>query len=525
MSQLHHVTLLLLIPLGGYCLISLLLGWLAARQRVSANDFLNATNSVPLWIVSTAFLSANCGALDLLGLSALATQYGVQAFQFFWIGAIPGMVYVSLRMLRTYTRMGVRSVPEYLEQRYDKRVKLLNAFSFAITIVAMAGINLYAIGQTLRVLAGLPFLGSMLVAACVVGLYVLLGGIRATIYNEAFQLVILLACLCPLLPIMAHRGLLNGSLPGTRGHLWTALPAFSTAAPFDAFGVVLGLGFVLGFSYWSTDFILMQRALAAEGSFKAREVPLLAGFGKLAISFFVVLPALYAPVLIPGLGREIRYDAALPSLMALFYNPVLLALGVTALIASLMSGLAANVSAFASVWTEDIYRTQVAPGRSEEHYLRIARAATGTAILLGLLASEISFRFTNLMEQIQFVLAIFGPSFWAIFLLGRWKPSVNAQAALGGLTCGVSIALIHQGLVLGGVFHYGSMMSANYHVAVYGFTACFLAAFALRSSRDDSADAPDSEDAATLKNSDERAILIWSAILVTLCIGVNWIWR
>jgi len=527
MLILHRINGISIAILLAYFAVSVLIGWIVRKKRTNANDFLNATGSLPLWIVSLAFLAANCGALDIIGLSAMSAQYGVQAFQFFWIGAIPGMIFVALWMLPQYVRMGIRSVPEYLEQRYDKRVKLVNACTLAVTTIVFAGINLYAIGQTLQALIGIPFFAGALLAATIVSAYVLLGGLRATIYNEALQLLIILAGLFPLLLKLRRVGSFNPSPNALRDHLWTSLPFASTKAPFDDLGTVIGLGFVLGFGYWCTDFVLMQRALAARGRSDARKVPLLAGFGKILVSFLVVLPAAHAARFLPGIGKTVRYDAVLPEMMARLYSPSLLGLGMTALVAGLMSGLAANVSAFAAIWTEDIYRAWLVTERSESHYLKIGAVSTIGAVLLGLLASETSFRFSNLMEHVQLVLSVFGPPFWAIFLLGIATTRVNARAAFGGLASGITLAIVHDLLVLFNILRYGSVMTANFHVAIYGFSTSFVIALLLSCSANPHLLTPGGYRNGTQRRSQigEFPIYILAGLLALACISLNWIWR
>ena len=527
MLILHRINGISIAILLAYFAVSVLIGWIVRKKCTNANDFLNATGSLPLWIVSLAFLAANCGALDIIGLSAMSAQYGVQAFQFFWIGAIPGMIFVALWMLPQYVRMGIRSVPEYLEQRYDKRVKLVNACTLAVTTIVFAGINLYAIGQTLQALIGIPFFAGALLAATIVSAYVLLGGLRATIYNEALQLLIILAGLFPLLLKLRRVGSFNPSPNALRDHLWTSLPFASTKAPFDDLGTVIGLGFVLGFGYWCTDFVLMQRALAARGRSDARKVPLLAGFGKILVSFLVVLPAAHAARFLPGIGKTVRYDAALPEMMARLYSPSLLGLGMTALVAGLMSGLAANVSAFAAIWTEDIYRAWLVTERSESHYLKIGAVSTIGAMLLGLLASETSFRFSNLMEHVQLVLSVFGPPFWAIFLLGIATTRVNARAAFGGLASGITLAIVHDLLVLFNILRYGSVMTANFHVAIYGFSTSFVIALLLSCSANPHLQTPGGYRNGTQRRSQigEFPIYILAGLLALACVSLNWIWR
>jgi SSS family solute:Na+ symporter len=316
---------LVILPL--YFLVTILIGWWARRQSRSANAYLNASRSLPLWIVTAAYLAANCGALEIVGLSAMAAHYGVQAFHFYWIGAIPAMVFLAIWMMPVYRRSGVRSVPEYLDVRYGPNLRLLNAWVVATTMLLLAGISLYAMAQTLQAILGLTFVASISISAGVVLAYVLLGGIKATIYNEVFQLIVMIAGIAPVAWHAFRSGAVAPALrQGVSFHLWTGLPVASNAGPLDGIGVVFGLGFVLSFSYWCTDFVLMQRAFTARTEIAARQVPLWAGFGKLLFSFLVVVPGLAAVRLLPELGHTQRFDQALPAIMTFFYGPTMLGL-------------------------------------------------------------------------------------------------------------------------------------------------------------------------------------------------------
>lgn len=519
---------LAILPL--YFLATIAIGWLARRQGGSANAFLNASRSMPLWIVTAAYLAANCGALEIIGLSAMAAQYGVQAFDFYWIGAIPAMVFLSLWLMPVYRRSGLRSVPEYLELRYGLGLHLFNACVLAIMMLLFAGIALYAMAQVLLVVVGLSFSTSILLSAAVVLVYVLLGGVKATIYNEVFQLALMLVGLVPL----AIRSFRAGIVPAAaahvaRWHLWTDTPIASQAAPLDAVGVVFGLGFVLSFSYWCTDFVLMQRAFTARTEAAARQVPLWAGFGKLLFSMIVVLPGLAAYRLIPGLGHSQRFDQALPAMMTLWYGPVMLGLGLTALLASLMSGLAANVSAFAAIWTEDIYRSRIVRHAQESHYLLVGRIAAAAAIAISLVTSYIDFLFGSLMEHVQLIFSIFGAPFWAIFLLGMSTRRTTEKGAIAGFLTGTIVALLHLGAVAFGFLHYGSVMNANFHGAIYAFAAACVVGWLVSAPGPGEARLPRQvlvfRWRLTSHRGGERLLWILSVALLSGCLLLNWIWR
>jgi SSS family solute:Na+ symporter len=465
----------IILPL--YFVATIAVGWFARRRNRGANAYLNASRSLPLAVVTAAYLAANCGALEIVGLSAMAAQYGVQAFSFYWIGAIPAMIFLALWMMPVYRRSRVESVPEYLQIRYGSDVRLLNACTVALLMLLLGGISLYAMAQVLEVVVGFSFAASVLLSAGVVLVYVLMGGLRATIYNEVLQLAVMLGGLAPLAFRSWRAGAASlSSADGLRGHLWHGLPIVSRTAPLDGVGVVIGLGFVLSFGYWCTDFVLMQRAFAARTDEEARMVPLLAGFGKLAFSLIVVLPGAAAARLLPELGHTRRFDQALPAIMTQFYGPTMLGLGLTALAASLMSGFAANISAFSAIWTGDIYRAYLRKDASDEHYLRMGRISTAAAVAVSVAASLITFLFNNLMEHVQLIFSVFGSPFWAIFLLGMSSKRVGARGAVWGFLGGSLIGLLHLLAYTRGWILYGSSMSSTFYGAIYAFSgACAIA--------------------------------------------------
>lgn len=520
---------LAILPL--YFLITILIGWMARKHSGNANSYLNASRSLPLWVVTAAYLAANCGALEIVGLSAMAAQYGVEAFHFYWIGAIPAMVFLSIWMMPVYRRSGVRSIPEYLDIRYGPGVRLLNACVLAITMLLLAGISLYAMAQVLQVVVGLRFAASVSLSASIVLVYVLPGGVRATIYNEVFQLLVMLAGLIPLAVRSIRLGATFATTPtAARNHLWIGMPIASQAAPLDGLGIVFGLGFVLSFGYWCTDFVMMQRAFAARTESEARQVPLWAGFGKLLFSLIVVLPGLAAFRLFPGLGHSQRFDQALPLLMLSMYSPTMLGLGLTALVASLMSGLAANVSAFAAIWTEDIYRARICKRGSDPHYLLVGRISVVAAIVISTLASYLNFLFRDLMEHVQLIFSIFGAPFWAIFLLGMATRRTTARGAILGFLSGTTLALVHLVAVTRGWLHYGSLMSADFHVASYAF----LVALCVGWFASDPWSASRSSDTAMqlvfhwqagFHGAGTKLLWVLSAILLLASLALNVIWK
>lgn len=528
----HHLRILTglaILPL--YLLATIFIGWLARRKNPSANAFLSATGSLSLPVVVAAYLAANCGALEIVGLSALAAEYGVEAFHFYWIGAIPAMIFLAMWLMPVYRSSGIKSLPEYLDERYGSAVRLLYACVQAVTMLLLAGISLYAMAQMMEVAFGWNFVRSILISAGVVLVYTLLGGVRATIYNEVFQLGVMIAGMAPLaIRSIQLSHLFDSSSTTFRDHLWRQLPTAAPSAQLDKLGVVFGLGFVLSFGYWCTDFVLMQRAFAAKTEVQARQVPLLAGFGKLLFSGLVVLPGLAAHSMLTGLGHGQRFDQALPSLMKMLYGPAMLGLGLTALAASLMSGFAANISAFAAIWTEDIYRAYLYRGGADRHYLHVGRGALIAATALSGLASYLTFFFTNLMENVQLIFSVFGSPFWAVFLLGLSSRRTTWRGAMVGLIGGIVLALLHLGAVAYGFLHYGSILSSDFYGAMYAFLATVLIAVAVDYRGASASDA-------VVRN---RMVLTWraartgrgvvtlwilSTLLLTGCALLNWIVR
>jgi solute:Na+ symporter, SSS family len=311
-------------------------------------------------------------------------------------------------------------------------------------------------------------------------------------------------------------------------HLWAGLPAASNAAHLDGIGVVFGLGFVLSFSYWCTDFVLMQRAFTARTEVAARQVPLWAGFGKLLFSFLVVVPGLAAAHLLPDLGHSQRFDQALPALMTFFYGPTMLVLGLTALVASLMSGLAANVSAFAAIWTEDIYRSHIRQRASDHHYLAMGRIAATIAIVIGAFASYIDFLFRDLMEHVQLIFSVFAAPFWAIFLLGMTTRRTTERGAVIAFLGGTTVALIHLVAFIRGWIFYGSIMNANFHGAIYAFCTSLVLGWLVSVSQTQTPTQTQKGLVFQWKAGlTESSPLLWilSLILLTSCIALNLIWR
>jgi SSS family solute:Na+ symporter len=462
----------------GYYLTILIVGYRLRRRMVSTSQFFLAGRSLPVLVTGIAFVAANCGALEIMGVISTSAKYGARANHFYWSGAIPAMLFLSLFMMPIYYRSKVRSVPEFLKLRFGEAARGFNAISFATMMVLVSGISLYAMAIILRALLGWGFTHSVLVSALIVLFYVAFGGLTATIYNEVLQFILIVVGLAPLTYFSLKefggwQGLVARLAPDLH-HTWKGMPAFDPGgAMMDGFGTVIGLGFVLSFGYWCTDFLLIQRGLAAKDVTAASETPLIAAVAKLFFPALVVLPGLAAVVLFP---QELvaRYDMALPALMTRYYAHGLLGLGVTAMLASFMSGMAGNITAFNTVWTYDIYQAYLVRNRSDHHYLVVGRIATIAAAVLSIGTAYIVLNFNNLMDYVQLLFSFFNAPLFATFVLGMFTYWATPRGGFWGLVSGTLAALAHYLAYSWHWLPYGSDMSANFYGATCGWTVCFL---------------------------------------------------
>jgi SSS family solute:Na+ symporter len=464
--------------IGAYLVTTIAVGYIVRKHSASALQFLHARRAFPTAITAIAFLAANCGALEIVGIVAVSAKYGALALHFYWIGAIPAMVFLALFMMPIYAHSGAMTVPDFLRIRYNDATHILSALSLSILMAFISGISLYAISSVLHMFFGWSFFKVVLVSAATVLCYALSGGLRATIYNELLQLTLTVAGLIPL----ASRTL--GDFHGTRGvmqqlpvgmtHIWSSLPLMQPkVATMDVFGVVFGLGFVLGCGYWCTDFVLIQRALAARTIEGSINTPLLAAVGKTVFPCLVVFPGMAAAIFLRRSGA-LRYDQALPLLMQHYYGFALLGLGISAILASLMSGLAGNISAFSSLWTHDLYQAHINPNQEDNHYLYVGRTFTVVAACLSVATAYIAFRFNNLMDYLQLLFSLFNAPLFATFLLGMFTTWATPSAGFWGLLSGVVVAAMHNFAVRYEMITYGSQMLANFYGAIYGWSVCMV---------------------------------------------------
>ncbi len=496
------------------------IGWVLKRQTKTSEDFFLSGRSIPAWVAGLAFLSANLGAQEVIGMAASGAKYGIATSHFYWVGAIPAMVFVGVFMMPFYYGSRARSVPEYLKLRYDEKTRGFNAISFAVMTVFSSGISMYALAKLFDILLGWDFNFSIWVSGLIVLLYIYLGGLTSAIYNEVLQFFLIVLGFIPLVYLGLRdaggwQGLterLNvvatakGFAPGAWTDSWAHM-ASPTANPMGVewFGMVMGLGFVLSFGYWCTDFLVVQRAMAAHSMAAARRTPLIAAVPKMLFPFLVILPGMIAIALTYHAGGSgfalpkkpdgaFDFDMAVPMMLGHYFPPGLLGLGLTALMASFMSGMAGNVTAFNTVWTYDIYQSYIKKGASDAHYLWMGRMSTVFGIALSVGTAYLATRFNNIMDFLQLVFAFVNAPLFATFLLGMFWRRATGHGAFFGLLLGTLAAALHHGLTLpagalagikGGWLAevpshvYPSEMAQNFWTAIYAWTVCFLATTAI----------------------------------------------
>jgi len=372
------------------------------------------------WITGLAFISANLGALEILGMAANGSQFGAATVHYYWIGAVPAMIFLGIVMMPFYYGSKVRSVPEHLRRRFNKPTHVLNALSFALATVLIAGVNLFALALVLELLLGWPILVGIVVAAFIVLVYITLGGLTSAIYNEVLQFFVILAALIPLTLVGLHdvggwEGL-KEAVRATEGgepllHAWEGTGVGNVTNPLEAswIPIVFGLGFVLSFGYWTTNFAEVQRALSAKTLGAARRTPLIGAYPKIFIPFVTVIPGLVALVVIPGLGSgapNMEPNNAIPLVMNRYLPNGMMGVALAGLIAAFMAGVAANVSAFNTVVTYDLWEPYVKPGQSDEYYICFGRIATIGGILVGIGTALIASGYSNIMDYIQLLFLV-----------------------------------------------------------------------------------------------------------------------
>ena len=566
------------------------IGFALTRFMKSSSDFLTAGRGIPTWVTGLAFMSANLGALELVGMGASGAKYGIATSHFYWVGAIPAMVFLSVFMMPFYYGSKARSVPEYLKMRFDERVRALNSVAFAVMTIFASGISMNALAKLLNQLLGWNYHAALWVCSAVVLLYVLKGGLTSAIYTEVLQFFMIVMGFAPVvylglkdvgwwhamndkLHVVAQNpGPLHLAAPNVHygANAWTSawqpLLAGPTNNPMgvDLFAMVFGLGFVLSFGYWCTNFLVVQRAMAARNMTAARNTPLVAALPKMLLPVLVIVPGMLAvaltatpskgyripPPVVSDLGyskavdvikqanpadldatvaavgaalenkkidagkiqallaanaasklpdKEIKdgvynsiaeydYDGVILSLVKRYCPPGLLGLALTALLASFMSGMAGNVTAFNTVWTYDIYQAYLAKNKSDDHYMWMGRCITVVGILLSIGCAYFARMYNNAMDVIQLVFSFVNAPLFATFLLGMFWKRCTGTGAFLGLFGGIGVSALIHGLTIaegkGGwlgtaLYHFPSTMAQNFWLASFAFIVCFVLTVAI----------------------------------------------
>jgi SSS family solute:Na+ symporter len=549
-TELHSVDWLIMLL---YFVFVLGIGFALKRYMKTSKDFFQAGRALPAWICGLAFISANLGAQEVIGMGASGAKYGLETAHFYGIGAIPAMIFVGIFMMPFYYGSKARSVPEFLRMRFDEKTRALNACSFAVMTVFSSGISMYAMArliQALHVFDGLfhmlgwapegIFTFSIVLSAVIVLAYIFLGGLTSAIYNEVLQFFLIIAGFLPLV-LLGLRNIggwagLKASVPAAYMHEWKGVAHASTnPMGIEIIGLGMGLGFVLGSGYWCTDFLVIQTAMASKNMASARRVPLIAAVPKMVFPFLVIVPGILAiglptphtatvvthgpdgaiyhvtnvvspqaeqgrglvpakinpvtgkPMLTASGQPLLDYDMATPNMLLHFFPTGILGLGLTALLASFMSGMAGNVTAFNTVFTYDLYQSYIHPGGTDKHYMAVGRWATVGGIALSICTAYAAISFNNIMDTLQLVFSFVNAPLFATFLLGMFWKRATGHGAFIGLITGTAAAMLHHGLTLpieanpgihGGwitvVHHYPSDMAQNFWGAIFAFSANFI---------------------------------------------------
>lgn len=472
------------------------IGFLLKKRVKTGNDFLMSNRSIPLWITSLAFISANLGAQEVLGMAASGAKYGLYTAHFYWLGAAFAMVFLGIFMMPFYYGSRARSVPEYLKLRFDEKTRTFNALTFAAMTVFSSGISLYALAMLMQTILGWDFDVSVWLAAGIVLVYTYLGGLTSAVYNEVLQFFLIVLGIAPLVYMgLQQAGGWEGiaqNVDNAKLHLWKGMdsPA-NNPMGVDAFSLVFGLGFVLAFGYWCTDFLVVQRAMISRNLNEARRTPIIAAVPKILMPAVVILPGIVLLALqgqfegfeLPkNANGDTDYNMTLPLLLQKLYPSGILGVGITALIASFMSGMAGNVTAFNTVWTFDIYQSHIKKNASEKHYLNVGKATTVVGILISIATAYVARGFNSIMDLLQLVFSFVNAPLFATFFLGMFWKRTTANGAFWGLVAGTASAAITHGLTVaegkGGwianLHEFYSGTSQAFNIAGIAFIVCFV---------------------------------------------------
>ncbi len=472
--------------LGIYFVVVLGIGFVARLAIKTDLDFFLSGRSLPAWITGLAFIAANLGALEILGQGANGAQYGVPAVHYYWVGAVPAMIFLGLFMMPFYYGAKVRSVPEYLRLRFNEATHAFNAVTFALATVLISGVNLFALALIINLMLGVSIITAILAAALLVLVYITLGGLTSAIYNEVLQFFVIVAALLPLTLVALHSvGGISGlehrvkafkalGEPGL--HAWHGLAIHHVTNPLasDWVGVIFGLGFVLSFGYWTTNFAEVQRALSARNMSASRRTPLIGAFPKIFLPAIIILPGLIAVLTVHGLGvgksLALQYNTAIPHLIGNYLPAGMLGIAITGLVAAFMAGVAANVTAFNTVVTYDLIQPYFAKDRDSAYYLRAGRLVTIVGILVSILTALIAKGYSNIMNYIQTLFSIFNAPLFATFIIAMFWKRATAWGGFFSLVAGTAAAYATNRLAAyHKIFHFGSALSASFWQAIIAF--------------------------------------------------------
>ncbi|GGQ54711.1 sodium:solute symporter family protein [Couchioplanes azureus] len=464
----------------------------AARRAISTSaDFFLSGRAMPAWVTGLAFVSANLGALEIIGMAANGAQYGLMTLHYYWIGAVPAMAFLGIVMMPFYYGSKVRSVPEFLRLRFNRPTHLLNAVIFAVAQVLIAGVNLYALALILDALLGWPLWASIVVGAAIVLTYITIGGLSSAIYNEVLQFFVILAGLLPITIVgLVKVGGIDALFAAVREsrlgdaalHTWQGTAGSGNPLGANWIGIVFGLGFVLSFGYWTTNFAEVQRALSARDMSAARRTPIIGAFPKLFIPIVTVIPGLIAIVTVQGLGAktgDLTYNNSIPLLMRDLLPNGVLGVAVTGLVASFMAGMAANVSGFNTVFTYDLWQSYVRKDRSDDYYLRVGRIATVAGIVISIGTAFIAAGYDNIMNYIQALFSLINAPLFATFIVGMFWKRMSAWAGFWSLLLGTLASLTLYLLHLGDVVAFNSDLEESFWGAGLAFVTAVAVAVAV----------------------------------------------
>ncbi len=474
--SLAHLSGLDIAVIAIYFVMVIWIGFYLKGQANTSEEFFMAGREMTAWIAGLSFVSANLGSLELMGWAGSAYQYGILAAHWYWIGAIPAMLFLGMVMMPFYYVCKTHSVPGYLKLRYGQGSSVVAAFSFAFMTVLMSGVNMFSMALVMKVVLGWDITFSIVISSLAVAAYVALGGLRSAIFNEVLQFMLIWggALLVPILGLIETHGwtglkariaenISKGLIPaGDYTHMWRSMGHFADN-PMGVHwtGIIFGLGFAISFGYWTTDFLVVQRVLAANSLRSARMAPVIGSFFKMAVPFIVILPGLLGLVVLqnpdgsflhlvgenvvsahPGQGMH-SYNEVLPLMLVRYCGPGLLGLGITALIAGFMSGMAGNVSAFSAVWTYDIYQPLIRKNAPDQHYVAVGRWATILGVIISIGAAYTVMRASGIMDYVQALFSFFIAPLLGVVLLGMFWPRATKAGGFWGLLIGTltSIAL------------------------------------------------------------------------------------